>query len=474
MIHGGMKFISLFIVLATVWGAGTAGAQAGKSWIVHYDAFGLPRCLEDPDKFYAPSYLLVWRENRQYQREVFALPFAPLLYPGHCHDWRVALDESPLRLSAAGRTAVPLARMQSEGLPPWGLPAHVPKLLEQASLGANRPWPDPESLLDGLESYSREFNYEMSRRFGMEFTALLFERWLERQPGNRELRERILERHSTGSAAVGRRYRGVQVYVASGYLEPPDSSRVQAFVEDLKALGLQVHSLPQDSTDGVRENSLRIAHYLRGALARGERILLVGASKGAGEALGALAELGDTSGGGRILGHLNLSGTLLGSFLADWATGIVFPAVSYKIRQEARDSGVPLQEVWNGLHSQTTSYLEDFMNERKDRLIRGIPYFDVVGIASQDVYREESFVRRLRDQLLDTNIFPLHGANDGYLEYPAMVIPPSWGLWSRQIVFHASHMIYDGSFNGISMQDMDARRRLLAAMMDVIGEEMGL
>lgn len=420
-----------------------------------------------------------WESRKQYKRVVHAIPFKDFRpydqsFPVHCSNWE--RFSGPIKNS-------PDFFLTGENLltPEWlaslkePLPADVVAQLEQAQSGANRAY-DGAAFGYYLhkartEGYTSALNKELSDAYGLFFSTDVFRAWLLGKEKNQLVLSRI-EGHLARPQNLQFRFRGLKIRVARGYFEPPKTSRVQQFIDDLNALGLDAAAFDVNTTAGVPENASKIAREIEAELEKGSRLVLVGASKGSAEIFGALSEVRDSGrpGRGRVEAILSVSGTLGGSFLVDWAIGVPYPAVWWAITDEAKASGIAIGDVYPGLESQSTKFLGHYFRERSHSLPREVPVFDVVGAPTRDTLYRPGFTSELRDGLLDTAWFPRHKANDGLLEYPNMVTPEAWMPENYQIVMDSSHAIFDGSYHGRSMLEVSTRRHVLSAFLHTIAD----
>jgi hypothetical protein len=277
---------------------------------------------------------------------------------------------------------------------------------------------------------------------------------------------------------ISRRLRGYKVLVAKGYFEPPQTSKVQLFIRELNALGLNTQAFPVNTTDSVEKNAQLISEMLEQEITQGHKLIVAGASKGSAELYGALAllnqrrpELFQQGKRGGIAAVLSISGTLRGSFLVDWAIGLLpYQLVRLVMVMEAKETGVNLTEVMPGLGSQSTEYLKEFFAKKAAYLPQSLPFFDVVGAPNIEAVYKPGFVSELRESLLDTGWFPRHTASDGMVSFPNMVTPDSWARENYQIVMNANHPILDGDYHGNSMEEQESRRLVLEAFFQAIAD----
>jgi hypothetical protein len=133
------------------------------------------------------------------------------------------------------------------------------------------------------------------------------------------------------------------------------------------------------------------------------------------------------------------------------------------VKFAATSDDIPIGDIKPGFFSQGSRLLGEHFASRARLLPKDIPYVNVVGVLGSTAERT-GFVADLQD-LLETDLFPAHGANDGFLTYPAMTIPPEWDLPRRyEVAFEASHALMDGSFGGASLKDPHWRQRVIIGL----------
>lgn len=319
-----------------------------------------------------------------------------------------------------------------------------------------------------VTDYTKELNEHLSRLHGQDFAADVFRLWLEAREPNRLLKADI-ERHArqgVDTRALVASLGNPLVLVGAGYLENPRESRVKVFVEDVRAAGFEVRMLSARSTDSLGENSRKNAEEIARELRAGRNIIMAAASKGAGEVLSALTELPTPRPGpGRLLGVLTLSGTLRGSFLVDFLDDFGGTTLAWALVKFAANSDdIPIGDIKPGFLSQGSRVMTEHFRPRAHLLPKDIPYVSVVGVLGSASERS-GFVADIQG-LLETNLFPDHAANDGFLIYPAMTLPREWEIPHRyEVVFEASHALMDGSFAGASLKDPEWRRRVIAGLL---------
>lgn len=447
---------------------------------VHLDEGGMPKCIESTGGGSGNGLLILWKHYRQYDRKIYAVDVNTAgrgreTSVFSCRDWPRVNADDILYLAAE----IDPDRIAAEGLPGYEFDARTIRALKQAARGGDvyREEETGEEYLrkNPIGEFTSRLNERLTKKYGPYFVAEIFRAWFENRGRNPDVKARLLRhleqlKKNPSAAKLEQRYAGILVLMAPGYLEAPATSRVKAFVEILRKSGIQTEMLQTDTTASVADNATRIARQIEQYLQQGRKLIVAGASKGVPEVLGALTEL-RPSGGGQILGMLNISGTVLGSYLVDWGLQLpLFPFVRGKIIDEAEKSGIPVGDVRPGFESQGTRFLEGYFKGRRAQLPGNIPYFQVIGAPDFTVSKEDGFARQLREELLDTRFFPKHAANDGMIEFPRTLIPESWVPVSYGVAINASHAIFDGTYHGHSLTEEKSREAVVRALMMTIAD----
>lgn len=388
------------------------------------------------------------------------------------------------RLDAGVGTELEEDATQAEG---FRLDANALRALKQVRRGGNRYREEstPEEFLKHhpLERLTRDLNYRLTLDYGPGWVGSVFKYLRDLRPPNVELKHDLLSylERSRVPAPLGERYRGITFVFAKGYMEDPRKSRVAALIRVLEAAGLKVENFPIESTDSVVMNAKLVEKDLRARLGRGERLVVVGVSKGAPEIMSALARMRDEvdaaargeteSLPGRIEAVVSISGTIGGSFLVDWSLG--FPQWLYlenMIRNEAKASGIPMKDVRSGFEQQGAKFLTEYMGHYGAMLPQEPVYFEVSGVLTKKGVARDTFLNQLQRERLDSWIFPKHAANDGFIEYPGTEIPSDWvpRLW--QMTFTSSHSLLDGKYEGYPMWEDATRDRVIEAIFQSLAD----
>lgn len=477
-----MSFFSLvftsFMVFASTVQAGETFSREGNNLVVRNNEF--IRCIANQKAWYK-GYLFYWDESKTYSRVVQAVPMEDLQktfgnrMAVHCKNWHrltqllpnhPELLKNPFNVERPRLGAFPITAKDIESL-------------RQAQGGGNEfttLTPKEYWERNRKATFTHKDNEELTQRFGPFYSADVFKEWVLDLEGNRDFDARFRYNFNHQSR-LGRLpvIQGVRILVAPGYMEDPKTSRVQQMIRALKDLGLDVGTFEMNSLLSLEQNSEDILRSIQKERQEGRKLVLMGASKGSPEILAALIKAEqrhiDTS---HILAVISLSGTVRGSFLADWILRpTIFKIAEAFLSREARKTGYPFKSVRPGLESQSSEYLSSYFKERHKMIPKDISYYQLIGVPDRKVvFAKDGFFQLLLKYLIDTMIFPKSYAFDGFLEYPSMVMPTEWDLSVKTVVLNGTHSLTDGEFEGISLSNKEGLRRFIGAYILTVLEDL--
>jgi hypothetical protein len=450
-------------------------AKAGVSPIVIRDENGMPRCLQHPTRN-SQSVLLYWDNSLEYRRVVYAVGIHDLPRPGlfSCQAWRLGQQMANQAMHRRELKYLDPAAHEIYGL---DLDNETLQALAQIRLGGSV-YRSEQSIGEFLQHhpiahYDRAENLRLTQKYGPGFSGEVFRFIRESRPQNQFARAQLLKYlESRAMPSLALHLQNQRVLIFKGYLENPQQSRVHALHMTLQNLGVRVQALDADSTAAIPVNRRWYAEQLRRHLQAGEHLILLGASKGVPEMLGAVVDLSHQHFPGRVDAVISMSGTMAGSFLVDWALHpLLRPIIQTLIWKEAEESGIHVGDVGPGLESQSTPALGAYMEGLRPYLPQDLVYLEVVGIPSDNDLAPDPFIRSLQTGLMESSIFPFHGASDGLIEFPGTQMDPSWVSRLYQLTFDASHSIADGSFAGYSMKDPAQYARVIQAVFHFVADQ---
>ena len=456
-----------------------AGAQTA-----YYDVeSGLPRCVSSAADA-SDGVLLFWDESIHFSRPIYAVSlsdprFGGLRANGGCSVWPSYLKA----VKANDGWMVPRSALPSGARPPvlaggrYSLPEAVRVRLRDAARGSN-------VFLQGvtgaqflarrpLADFTREQNRRYTHAFGAGYSADIFKAWLEAQPRNAAFKVRILEaiqrsQNRRLAVSTATRLRGYTVLINQGFLQTPRKNRLAPFLRELSALGI-AHRVVFNPVGTIEANTAAFASELEDELrwsrhgpSRG--VIVVGASKGVPEMLGAIASLHarDPALVRGIAAVVSLAGLFEGSYLADWAQG--FPqmiGVPLMLAGDLADAGLPTtlnSAVIDGLTTESVARVTAGFSQR----LPDLPYFNFVGVLTGAGVQADL-----------TSLTDGHGADDGFVEYPGTTMPRAWNLHSTDIIFDSGHAILDGFYAGRDLARQDKRHWVFDGIFQAIADEIG-
>jgi hypothetical protein len=182
-------------------------------------------------------------------------------------------------------------------------------------------------------------------------------------------------------------------------------------------------------------------------------LILFAASKSVPEALAAIARIqqnpdlplpGKTM--GSIDGFINLSGVIQGSQYANWFAKLKGKfLIDLVAKIAAKLFGAPTSDL-DVFRELSTASIKNWMelNQVPTQLPQSTVYISLLGVLSGDGKSSDESIAQLRDAIA-RKYMQQYGANDGY------VLPAQWAPQHYTAVFDASHVLSDGSYDGISM-----------------------
>lgn len=497
----GLRF--WFVMVGVAYSLGSF-ANAATELIAHYNSNGMPICLESQDQKH--TYMLTWHSPSIYTRELYVVDMRSIFggsefskdCGGQILRMRSAQHDTYNFLSnntkVSGRT-IRTQDLDSGSFDGYRLPERVIKGLRQVKAGATVYLEDerPSSFVaanPGIK-YDLNLNRFLTKSYGPAYSIDVLRQITLQNPRNREFRNAMLSSLRRPPAELAGIFQNVTFLVAPGYMEKKGFSVVEKIMNYMKGMGIASRPFNVNSLAGLEINAPAIASQVIEEIKQGKKVFVMGASKGGPELMAALSILYKNGsidefgrflvspgqpGRGQILGVVSASSTLFGSFLAEWLTSTPVSAFSIgMVSSEAKSSllTIPAEGIVPGLRSQTPSHLNRLWENESRWLPRKIPYFDLMGLA--DMKREEllGFVKTIFEKLLDSSFFPVSAATDGFLEYPAMLMPLEWADTIYQVPFHASHTIFDGDYEGYSTKenDVDSTKKVLRSLFLVMGQK---
>jgi len=457
--------------------ASAATAAATVPAVIIKDEGGMPRCFQSSQNPYQ-GFVIGWNKSQQYYRDIEILAFNDyrtrefVMGLPSCANWKELVNAiDTLRTRNAQFEIIPTQAIEHRGLL---LGAEAVFQMHMIRNGSNA-IPNPPLVADYLRAnpigrFTKEVNRELSYRYGMPFAAALYREWRENRPSERAFRQRVLNlAQKSSSTNLGAIYRGHKVVVVRGFAEGDYSGRTYELTELLRSLNVSVERIQTGGFAAMADNVGRIAVDLEARLRNGERLVLIGASKGVPELFAALAQLNveQQNWPGHVEAVISISGNIGGSFLAEWATTSgAWSSVESRLRQEIdAPSSVDLRRT---VESLTPAYVQRFLAPVWSRLPKRTRYFDLSAVLRTEGAVKDKFVTNMQRELFNRWFFPMHGANEGYVEYPGTDLPEDKLSQVYHLTFDASHSVLDGRIGPYVLTDPGTQERVLSAIMTAV------
>lgn len=481
--HKSVFFTLAFTLLIPMksWSFGSSSAtrnlDSSGEVLSEKDDRGMPRCVYPEFGGGGHGLLLRWDAHEKYRREIeyARIEDIGLSMPGpmasadflSCSDWERIQERTDLNWRKLPE--------QSHEIGGYELPRSTLKALAQVRVGATELHSEltAEEYLDHhpIEQYDRDLNRDLTHRFGVGFTSEIFGAWTRSRPENRQLVE-DLHRHlenPQAQEALASQFSDRTIIIANGIGNDPRGGRLKIIFQDFESFGIRTDAFDTGPYETVGDNSDQILRQLEEALGRGQKVILLGASKSYPEILRAVSRVRDPSG---IQAIIAISGLTDGSLLADWLTdNFLYPF--WRGLASLVHLFIPHADALNleVFRSVNTRKIRELYRDAAPRLPKHILYVNLIGVMGGDGLTTEPSIRPLQNKLI-RGTFNDYGANDGYVEYPGNQIPESWGLHSYSLVVNGSHQLTDGGFEDLSLGQAPTRRRFFQALFETLDERM--
>lgn len=440
-----MKFFICFTLLLTAFSATALDVVREKS-----NQF--PRCLKAGGKELNQFYS--WSDNR-IDRNVFVA-----FSSEDCNQYPAVLKSE---------TTSWITLKQAEGLIPVAI-LHQLKQIEQKATELRREFSAKDYLkTHPLTEYTFATNRELSQKYGQMFSAMVFKAWIEQNPENLTFKNEVLEDMKTHKNPLNHPFAHfsdkVKLVVSFGLGWEEKYGRttpdyILNFLSDIKSLGLPVHFLKKNPFGRVADNVEKIIPSLEAELNSGKDLILISLCKGTPELLAAEAELARKGMKGRILGHVNLSGMLSGAVFSDYAKEIVLPkVVAPLLKKIPFDSVRDSARMVDALEYMKSSVIADTLSKAEPHMDKDIFYINITGAPmSNEVFKGNSPMRPILNY--NQKMAFVNSANDGFLEMPGTLIPQTFSKNQVSLILDSSHLLADGSIDGLKIDSSSSRRVL--------------
>lgn len=448
----------------------------------HTDGFR-PRCLTKPVS--RDHLFFSWKESEKTEREIWArLRRLP------CDRWRQAGS----LFSTRSWVRVLPAQDVVFGV---RLDEQTREALRQVRYGAQEirkeRTADEWLLAHPFQKYTFEVNRQLTRRFGMGFSGDVYRAWIESSPRNQLAKDRFRSsfesalRDPRGSVErLRERSRSLKILVSLGMGWNPDKVEpggdVDDFTREVRTLGIPVTLLKNHPYEDFDGNVGILREQLDRELRSGSDVILLGLCKGSVELLAATSAVtrgyldadrtqkGREPGRGRVLAYVNLSGLIGGTFLGDALEQVPGrETIASMLRDEFTGTK---HEIGQALLQLRKMSFGETMSFNRRTWMKGLAsdslYVNVLGIPPVKGYAdfEGPFIKGMRKWIRRLRL--TDAANDGYIEYPKQEIPAGTGARELTLVFPASHMLWDGVYEGQPMNQAPSRKALLMAILQTV------
>ncbi len=360
------------------------------------------------------------------------------------------------------------------------LPENLVFELEQIEKSANilREEKTAAEFIDShsINTYTRELNRDLTPKYGPIFSAEVFKEILERKPGNKDFRNYVLSALRT-SGIQDKPFAHLKdklTLVVSFGLGWSDDYGIAApyyikdFLADIESLGVEVVYLKKNPFGMVKNNVRRIIPQLEDVLKKDKSVILLSLCKGTPELLSAVSQIQDPDLRKKIIGHVNLSGMLSGTFFADIAMSILLPKLLSPFLKlipiaSVRDAG----KMASSASYMKSSVITETLNEVNGRLPEGVFTVNITGAPMSDrVMKNGSPMAAV----LKYNYWQkfLVSSNDGFIELPHTLIPENLASKQVSLMLDSSHMLSDGYLEEFELKDRDTRRKLYQSIVSFI------
>lgn len=467
---------------------GTALAQSNYNEVI-IDKDGMPLCIVNHDE--SQGFIrLIWNKD-SFEKEVFYEQFdhgqKSKCYPKkrvYLKDKFPAINTKKIEWQASGKRMVLPAHEKSLfiGSSNMTLSLDAQNKLDQVRLGgnvqlnANELTPADYIVANPIENFTVELNREITVKHGAGFSAGVYKTWLDTQPENAEFKEFILKglNNKSGMKKIDSEY--TTVFVKGFGHSLGGNDRYQPFIDSVRIHGLDMRVIYTEPYGRTPDNTEAIKMQLNELLAQGKKLIVVCGSNGCLQLLAAMSDLHEKlevkrpEGYGRIDAMLSLSGVFYGSFAADWGTeGIKWQIVKKTLHQGLHEEGIDIPKYkLDSFKDLRMDFVSQYVEDHSAGISQKIKFFNVIGVPQYNGLVKDPEIGLLQTKSVRPHMEPGFGANDGYIEFPGTTFDKAWSPEVYTVALDSSHAVLDGNFEGISMQNGQARDQLIGGLLDFI------
>jgi hypothetical protein len=324
-----------------------------------------------------------------------------------------------------------------------------------------------------ITNYTRELNRELTPKYGPIFSAEVFREITERKPGNKDFRKYVLDSIRAGKDLQIKNKDKVKLVVSFGLgwsnkygIAAP--YYIKDFLADIESLGIEVVYLDKNPFGRVDANVQRIIPQLESELRKDKSIVFLSLCKGTPELFSALSEIQEPELRKKIIGHVNLSGMLTGTFFADITMSVLLPKImSPFLKVLPVNSMKTAAKMIDSASYMRTTVISETLAKVEGKLPENILTVNITGAPMSDyVMKHGSPMAPIMKYNYGQKF--LVSANDGFIELPHTVVPEELAPRQVTLVLDSSHMLSDGRLEEFSLSEKEVRRRLYQSVLAFI------
>lgn len=325
-----------------------------------------------------------------------------------------------------------------------------------------------------LNSYTYQTNLMLTNKYGKNFSSHVYKHWLLKQKRNISTRATYIKNlratqkdFQDSLARLEKRTASNAIMINMGLAWKNDPAQeddqyVLDFLGEIKLGNANIENIVRDEMAWLHINRTTVREAILKRLRSGQNVVAMGISKGTPEILGAVSDAQSTierencQSCGKIIGFINISGMMHGSYLAEY--NFINRLAKY---EDTMQKFKPLRK-----YARFPDAFKSFGREQTERFVAGykssipqdIPYLNVVNIVPGNGIpaSEESVIRPFH--VADKRWNLVKGAHDGMVEYPQNEIGSDLAPRHYEIVTDASHLWDDGHTEGMILNNSHNRR----------------
>jgi hypothetical protein len=338
-----------------------------------------------------------------------------------------------------------------------------------------------------LETLSPDWNLSVSKSFGPQMASAAFDYEIMQNSDNALARQAALDgvaRQLRDRAWSPLKKQNITIVVNTGLswddkMESNTPLYVHEFVLDMRALGVPVVFLQKDPYGTIWDNALSIQPQLEKVLQQGRDIFIITLCKGTPEMMLALTRAQTSyvarsrtqehrpKGTAKVIGYLNMSGMMSGTFLADsLSESKTLKYLGNRMRKWENSIVGEYGKTTLSLPYMTSDEISDVLSITASLMPKDVSYMNIVGNPVDRAFLERGSIIGPFFKLNDYFNF-YSGAHDGYLDVTQIAFPKSVSENQVTITFNASHLLTDGFFGPFDLMQPFARQAIYRSLINV-------